>query len=153
MPTVNPRVPIMLTPHQHDVFKRLAKINGTSISKVIGEIIEACLGPMERALAIGEAAQRANQAVRDQILENAERAEQALAPILDQALAGMEQAEAHFQEMEKTVRARAPKKRPPGVASRREGARTAASKGVRRQSPPLSNHGGHNVTKSRKSKP
>lgn len=104
MAAVNPRVPVMLTPHQHDVLKRLAKAQGSSVSKIVGELVEAVIPPLERALALAEAAQKASDAVRSRLVESCEQAEQALLPILNEGMATMQRLEADFNQVADAVK-------------------------------------------------
>lgn len=108
MAATKPRVPVMLTPHQHDVLTRLAKTQGTSISKILGEIVESVMPPLERALVLAEAAQRASSAVRERLLESAEQAEQALMPIMAQGIATLEAMEADMHAVAGAAGAAAP---------------------------------------------
>lgn len=65
MATKNPRIAVMVKPQVHEVFRRLAKLQGESMSRVVGDILESVYEPMMRTVALLEAAQEAPQQVRD----------------------------------------------------------------------------------------
>lgn len=65
MSTKNPRVPVMLTHHQHEVLKSFAALTGKSMSAVCGEIIGDLVPVLEKLAAALATAKKAEKDVLD----------------------------------------------------------------------------------------
>lgn len=65
MPTSKPRVSITLEPHQAEVLERVARAQGSSISALVRELVEAVEPGLRRVADLAEAAERASEEQRD----------------------------------------------------------------------------------------
>lgn len=65
MPTVKPRVQVTLEPQTHEVFARLAQLQGRTRGSIIAELLDAIAPTMAQTVAILEAAESAPQQVKD----------------------------------------------------------------------------------------
>ena len=88
MATTKPRINVTLEPHRYALFKRLAALQGVSMSSLIGELLEAVAEPMERVCVVLEAAAKAPEELRTGLREAVDKAE---ASIMPNALSTLEQ--------------------------------------------------------------
>ena len=72
MATTNPRITVTLKPHVYDVVKRLATLNGQSMSSIVSELLETVHPPLMRTIAILEAAAAAPKQVREGLKKTVE---------------------------------------------------------------------------------
>jgi len=86
MPTALPRLTITIQPHRHDLLKRLAALQGSSMAGVITETMELVYPVLERVCIVLEAAQRAQETRKDGLRAAVAKAEQELAPTLYEAI-------------------------------------------------------------------
>lgn len=86
MPTVNPRLQITLTPPQHELLKRLAKLQGRSASSVVTELLGEMFPVLERIAVVLQAAVRAKDSMTEGLREATQQAERDTRPFLAGAL-------------------------------------------------------------------
>lgn len=65
MPTIKPRIAITLSPHMHEVIRRLSELNGQPMSRIVAELVEAVSDPLMRTVALLEAAAAAPKEIKD----------------------------------------------------------------------------------------
>jgi hypothetical protein len=65
MPTLKPRVQVTLEPQTHEVFARLAYLQGRTRGSIIAELLDSIAPALTQTIAILEAAQSAPQHVKD----------------------------------------------------------------------------------------
>jgi hypothetical protein len=82
MPTVHPRLTICIPSHRHELLKRLAALQGSSMAKVVTETMETVYPVLERVCVVLEAAQRAQDSRKEGLRKAVAKAEQELAPTL-----------------------------------------------------------------------
>lgn len=70
MPTSNPRVNVTLPPSLDDLLTRLARVEDSSKSQVLRELLEAAEPALRRAVALMEAAEGATKAVRSGLAQS-----------------------------------------------------------------------------------
>jgi uncharacterized protein (DUF1778 family) len=87
MPTAKPRVQVTVTESQHHLLRRLAKLQGRSMSAVLAELLEEIAPVLERVAVVMQAAERAQASVREGLRTSAEQAEEQVRPLMAQALA------------------------------------------------------------------
>jgi hypothetical protein len=80
MATTKPRINVTLEPHRYAMFKRLAALQGVSMSSLIGELLEAVAEPMERVCVVLEAAAKAPGDLKAGLRSAVDRAEATLMP-------------------------------------------------------------------------
>lgn len=80
MATTKPRINVTLEPHRYAMFKRLAALQGVSMSALIGELLEAVAEPMERVCVVLEAAAKAPGDLKAGLRSAVDRAEATLLP-------------------------------------------------------------------------
>lgn len=97
MPTNKPRITITLEPEMHDTLRRLAKVQGRTISAVIREYLDAVEAPLERVASVLEALQRQKEKVEgeakgvsERIAEDATQAERGATEMLEHLMAQMD---------------------------------------------------------------
>ena len=90
MATSKPRITITLEPSVYDVVNRLAAASGKSMSAVVAEFLDLAHPQMSRAVRILEAAAKAPDQARADVLTALNKAEAALLPAL---VKGLRQAE------------------------------------------------------------
>lgn len=88
MATTKPRVHVTLEPHRYDLLRRLAGLQGVSMSHVIADLLETVAPPLERVVCVLEAAQVAQTDFKSGLLAACDRAEASLLPA---ALAAVDQ--------------------------------------------------------------
>lgn len=90
MPSDRPVIALRLRPHVHEVFSRLAELQGRPKSAVIAEILETVYEPMMRTIALLEAARDAPREVRDGLRATVEELERDLVHTAGGSLAQMD---------------------------------------------------------------
>lgn len=147
MPTRKHRVTVTLEPRTAEVVKRMAELQGRSQASVISELIEEVAEPMERTLALVEAAAAAPKQVRDGLRASAEQIEdqlrksvQAFGHESDDLLEFLERASNASDE--RASRSADDDARKASGSARRRPARSAKKRAKKKGQPPGSNHGG-----------
>lgn len=100
MATTKPRVNVTLEPHRYELLKRLAGLQGVSMSYLISDLLETVSEPLERVCVVLEAAAKAPQSVKDGLRAAASKAEGVLLP---QAQAWMDQSDLFFSDVLKAA--------------------------------------------------
>lgn len=83
MATMKPRITITLEPDQHDVLRRLADLQRTSMSKIVAEFLGEVTPILENVANALEAVQRASSDARAKFVRTAEVAEEELRPLAE----------------------------------------------------------------------
>lgn len=85
MATDKPRITITLEPDQHEVLRRLAGLQGGSMSRIVSELLAEITPVLERVCESLELAKRAQAGVRANLRRVAEEAEEDLRPLAEMA--------------------------------------------------------------------
>lgn len=85
MATDKPRITITLEPDQHAVLRRLAGLQGGSMSRIVSELLAEVTPVLERVCESLELAKRAQAGVRANLRRVAEEAEEDLKPLAEMA--------------------------------------------------------------------
>lgn len=85
MATDKPRITITLEPDQHEVLRRLAGLQGGSMSRIVSELLAEVTPVLERVCESLELAKRAQAGVRANLRRVAEEAEEDLRPLAEMA--------------------------------------------------------------------
>ena len=131
MATTKPRINVTLEPHRYDLFKRLAALQGVSMSSLVAELLDAVAEPMERVCVVLEAAKTAPESVRKGLRAAVDRAE---AQMMPHALETLDQFDLFLAESEAATGAQ---ERRPGAASLRAQITAPDPRLVTRGSTPL----------------
>ena len=83
MATTKPRITITLEPDQHDVLRRLADLQRTSMSKIVTEFLGEVTPILANVANALEAVQRASSDARAKFVRTAEVAEEELRPLAE----------------------------------------------------------------------
>ena len=126
MATDKPRITVTLQPHVYKTIKALAKLQGVSMSFVVGDLMADFQPILERVGVVLQDANNAPAAARACLLESASMAQSRLEPLLASAIDQLSIFESSSRE----------------VLER--GASSAADTPCRSSNPRPSNHGGHN---------
>lgn len=102
MATTKPRINVTLEPHRYALFKRLAALQGVSMSSLVAELLEAVAEPMERVCVILEAAAKAPGDLKTGLRAAVDRAEASLVP---NALKTLEQFDMFLGDISSVVEA------------------------------------------------
>lgn len=86
MATLKPRIAVTLEPHRYDMLKRLAALQGASMSSLISELLESVAEPLERVCVVLEAAKKAPHDVREGLRVATLKAEAAYTPLIAESL-------------------------------------------------------------------
>lgn len=86
MPTSKPRINLTFRQEHYELISRLAKVQGTTRTKVLMEFIEQVLPVLERVVVVAEAASRAQEQAKEGLRSSLERAEAAVAPLATAAM-------------------------------------------------------------------
>lgn len=86
MATSKPRITITLEPHRHELLRRLAAHQGVSMSSIVVDLLETVAPVLERVCVAIESAKKAQDSVRVNLVRMAEESEQAVQPLLAQAM-------------------------------------------------------------------
>lgn len=90
MPTAKPRITITTSEPVYETISRMAKLQGTSKSKVVNDLLESVHPPLMRTIALLEAAQDAPKQVRDGLRDSADRLEMELTGDLGKSLSQLD---------------------------------------------------------------
>lgn len=82
MATTKPRITITLEQEHHAVLKRLADLQGASMSSIVTDLLQEVMPMLERLTQALQAAQKLDKDLRATILQGAQQAEQDLQPIV-----------------------------------------------------------------------
>ena len=126
MATEKPRITVMLEPHVYKTIKALAKLQGVSMSFVVGDLMTDFQPILERVGVVLQDAKNAPASARACLLESATRAQSHLEPLLASAIDQLSIFESSSREVLQ-----------PGASS-------VADTPGRSSNPRPSNHGGHN---------
>lgn len=102
MATNKPRINVTLEPHRYALFKRLAALQGVSMSALIAELMETVADPMERVCVVLEAAAKAPGDLKSGLRAAVDRAEATLMP---NALKTLEQFDMFVGDIGKVIEA------------------------------------------------
>lgn len=80
MATTKPRINVTLEQHRFELFKRLAALQGVSMSSLVAELLETVAEPMERVCVVLEAAAKAPGDLKTGLRAAVDRAEAGLLP-------------------------------------------------------------------------
>jgi methionyl-tRNA formyltransferase len=83
MATDKPRITITLEPKQHDVLKRLAKLEKTSMSRIITQLLSESTPVLEKVVESLEIARKLSADARLNFFKSAQDAEMKIRPIAD----------------------------------------------------------------------
>ena len=86
MPTTNPRIQVTVKPSQYELLKRLAKLQGRSMSAVVAELFDQLEPVYERIAVVLQAAVRAQASAKEGLRQATEQAEAEMAPHVAQAM-------------------------------------------------------------------
>ena len=86
MPSNKPRINLTVSQQRYDLLKRLAELQGRSMTAVVNEVLDQVEPVLERVVVVLEAASKAEDEARTGLKESAEKAERDLAPVIEQAL-------------------------------------------------------------------
>lgn len=86
MATSKPRITITLDQHRYELLRRMAGYQGTSMSAIVGELVDTIAPVLERVCVAIESARKAQDSVRSNLARVAEESEAALLPMLEQAM-------------------------------------------------------------------
>lgn len=100
MATTKPRVNVTLEQHRYDLLKRLAGLQGVSMSYLIADLLDTVSEPLERVCVVLEAASKAPQSVKDGLLSAVSKAESVLLP---QAQAWLDQSDLFLADVVKVA--------------------------------------------------
>lgn len=120
MATEKPRITITLEPEEHAILQRLAKLQGTSMSRILREFMGEVTPILAKVADSLELAKRASSDARAKFVKAAEEAEEGLRPLAEFT---RNQFDMFAAEMERLVDAEQAQKL--GDASDEAGARTA----------------------------
>lgn len=105
MPTIKPRLAIILDPNRHELIKRLAKLQGVSASSLVADLVETVAPVLERVCVAIESAQAASASVKTNLRRVSLEAEAAMMP---HALAAMDQFDMFIQDFQDAGKQAAP---------------------------------------------
>ena len=144
MPTIKPRIKLTLEQPRYDLLKRLAALQGASMSSLVTDILEEFYPVMERIAVVLEAAQQAQETSKQGLREAVAQAEAQLIPLAKATLSQfdlfMDKVEGSFQggagdDVGVAARAAAPASPPsPSKAPRKRSAAGANPRVVTRGS-------------------
>lgn len=83
MATEKPRITITLEPEQHAVLRRLAELQGGSMSRIVSEFLGEVTPILSQVADVLELAQRASSDARAKFVRAAEEAEEELRPLAE----------------------------------------------------------------------
>lgn len=147
MPTKVPRVAVLLDSTAYEAVRYLALASGKSMSRIVGEVVEAVAPVLSRTADVLQVAKRAQEDQRQGLLEVARAAHERLAPLEG---AGLALAEEHlFGPLERAAGAGDAPKRAAAPAARKPDPR-ASNTGVRSPAKPATKRT-RRTRKSRKS--
>ena len=80
MPTTNPRIAVTLSPANYRILRRLADLQGRSMSRIVGELVAEMAPSLDRVADVVELAAKAQASVRDEIRAAVADAESSIVP-------------------------------------------------------------------------
>jgi hypothetical protein len=86
LPTMNPRIQVTMKRSQYELLKRLAKLQGRSMSAVVSELFDQLEPVYERIAVVLQAAVRAQASAKEGLVRATEQAEAEMAPHVAQAM-------------------------------------------------------------------
>lgn len=131
MATTKPRINVTLEPHRYALFRRLAALQGVSMSSLVSELLDVVAEPMGRVCVVLEAAKTAPESVRKGLRAAVDRAEAQLMP---KALETLDQFDLFLAQSEAATGTEA---RGPGAAALRAQLAASDPRLVTRGSTPL----------------
>lgn len=137
MPTVNPRVTVMLSPEDYAILASLSELQGVSKSSLIADVWAMACPVMSRVVKLLLEAKNAQESVKVGIREASEEAIRQIEPVAAQAMVNFDLFEEAIREAILDAGSTAHEAQRPTNAPR---ASAAAAAGVA-QSPPSSNTG------------
>ena len=90
MPTKNPRIALTLQPHRYDLLKRMAALQGATMSSVVSDVLEKLYPVMERVCVALEMAKQAQESSKQGLRESVDRSLGELLPIITASQAQMD---------------------------------------------------------------
>jgi len=108
MATDKPRITITLEPENYAVLQRMAKAQGSSMARIVTELVSEVSPMLERVAVSLEAAAKAQQGMKASIRRAAEQAEQDMRPLMETALSQFDFFAAEMERLAST----APEARP-----------------------------------------
>lgn len=90
MATTKPRITVTLEPHRYALLKRLAELQGASMSHLLADLLESVAPVLERVAVAIESAQLAQESVKPNLVRSAQKAEAQLVPMMDQAISQLD---------------------------------------------------------------
>lgn len=91
MATAKPRHSITFEPDDYEVLRRMAELQGGSVSKIVSELVSSVMPALRRVVELVEAANQAEGAVRENLARLAAEAEGPMVESLGGTLAEWEQ--------------------------------------------------------------
>ncbi len=134
MATTKPRITITLEPDQHDVLRRLADLQRTSMSKIVTEFLGEVTPILANVANALEAVQRASSDARAKFVRTAEVAEEELRPLAEFARNQFDMFAAEIGRIEQEAT-------PHTAAEEATGARRSG--GIAGEGPPPGKRGGY----------
>jgi uncharacterized protein (DUF1778 family) len=108
MPTSNPRINVTVSPSLDALVQRLAAAQRVSKSQVLRELLEAAEPALQRAATMMEAAKKASQQMKGEVLRSLDRAQGQAEAELARAMARMDSVSQDLVSMAEAVKARRP---------------------------------------------
>lgn len=101
MPTKNPRIALTLQPYRYDLLKRMAALQGTTMSSVISDVLEELYPVLERVCVALEMAKQAQESSKQGLRDSVDKSVSELMPML---MAGQAQLDMFIGDVERAVR-------------------------------------------------
>lgn len=98
MATVKPRITITLDQEKYELLRRLASYQGSSMSSIVADLLDAVAPVLERVCVAIEGVMQAQDGVREGLKRAAEESERAIMPHLT---AAMSQLDAYVERCQK----------------------------------------------------
>ena len=140
MPTINPRVQVTLSPSLDALVIRFARLQRSSKSQVLRELLEAAEPGLQRVVALMEAASKAAGNVHSGLSASLQRSQEAAEDALAITLSRMDRATDDLVSQAEAVRGRRPARRPQRGASASSAAKNppSSNRGVKSTKQPTS---------------
>lgn len=106
MATEKPRIIITFEQHEYDVLKRFAKLSGSTMSKVIRELTEPALDPLERLCVMMEGINTSKIEVHEGMAQSFNQVAKDMEPFLKDAI---DQYDMFLTKFEEVVDAKKPR--------------------------------------------
>ena len=101
MPTKNPRIALTLQPYRYDLLKRMAALQGVTMSSLVSDVLEELYPVLERVCVALEMAKQAQESSKQGLRDSVDRSIGELMPILT---AGQAQLDMFIGDVERAVR-------------------------------------------------